>query len=239
MSDDGTTRKVKAVRRKAATPVGEQATRRVKAVKRPPPAPASRGLLPVEALKAKCFRFLETKPAWGFQSDFTTNRYEVQLGDRTPVLYTPRRLSLLPGWRFEVRDLGDVPRFTLSLGLQKLVMRKLTVFTPGGEELGRLEQRFTMMEVKFDLLNPDGSLRFTLYQPAEKYTVYEIRHGDFCVARISKDRAPPMKGLGDLLRFEDAFRVDLESSTLDEVDRVLIIAAAIFMDRVFHTEKNG
>lgn len=229
---------MKAVRRRAATPIAEQATRKVQAVKRKRPAPVSLGLLPDEALKARCFRFLETNLGGGRQSSLTTNRYEVQLDDRTPVLYTPQRFSLLPGWSFEARDLDGVLRFTLSLGLQKLVMRKLTVFTPEGEELGRLEQRFSMMEVKFDILKPDGSLRFTLYQPAEKYTVYEIRAGDFCVARISKDRAPPVEGLRDLLRFEDAFRVDLESTALDEVDRVLIIAAAIFMDRVFHTGKH-
>lgn len=193
------------------------------------------GLLPPEALEQKCFRFLETNLGWGLQTNLTTDRYEVQSRDRTPLLYTPRLFSVLPGWHFEVRDMSDVLRFTLSLGLQKLVMRKLTVFTPEGEELGRLEQRFSLMEVKFDILNPDGSLRFTLYQPAERYTVYEIRDGEFCVARISKDRPPRAKSMRDVMKFEDAFRVDLESSTLDECDRVLIIAAAIFMDRIFHS----
>ena len=193
------------------------------------------GLLPPEALAQKCFRFLETNLGWGLQTNLTTDRYEVQASDRTPLLYTPRLFSVLPGWHFEVRDMSDVLRFTLSLGLQKLVMRKLTVFTPEGEELGRLEQRFSLMEVKFDILNPDGSLRFTLYQPAERYTVYEIREGDFCMARISKDRPPRAESLRDAMKFEDAFRVDLESSTLDERDRVLIIAAAIFMDRIFHS----
>lgn len=231
MGDDGKTRKVKAVRRKTETPVADQATRPVKAVKR---RPRPLGLLPEEALEAKCFRFLETNLGWGLRSSLASDRYEVQLGDRTPVLYTPPRVL---GWRFEVRDLGDGLRFTLSLGLQRLVMRKLTVRTPEGEELGRLEQRFSLMEVKFDILNPDGSLRFTLYQPAEKYTVYEVRDGDFCVARISKDKGPAMKGLRDVLTFADAFRVDLESSRLDERDRVLIIAAAVFMDRVFHTHE--
>lgn len=194
------------------------------------------GLLPEAAMKVTCFRFLETNLGWGMQSDFTTNRYEVQIGsDRTPVLYTPQRFSLVPGWKFEVRDLDDRLRFTLSLGLQKLVMRTLTVRTPEGEDLGRLEQRFSLMEVKFDVLNPDGSLRFTLYQPAEKFTVYEVRDGEFCVARISRDRRPPVKTLREVMSFEDAFRVDLESATLDERDRVLILSAAIFMDRVFHT----
>ena len=163
----------------------------------------------------------------------------IMAGESTPLLYTPRQFSMLPGWHFEVRDMSDVLRFTLTLGLQKLVMRKLTVFTPGGEELGRLEQRFSLMEVKFDVLNPDGSLRFTLYQPGERFTEYEIRDGDFCVARISKDRPAPVEGLRDLMKFEDAFRVDLESSTLDERDRVLIIAAAIFMDRLFQSDDDG
>ena len=238
MSDDETTRKVKSVRRKTQTPVTDQPTRKVKAVQRRP-APRSLGLLPPEALKEKCFRFLETNLGWGLQTSHTPNRYEVQLTDRTPLLYTPRQFSMLPGWHFEVRDMSDVLRFTLTLGLQKLVMRKLTVFTPGGEELGRLEQRFSLMEVKFDVLNPDGSLRFTLYQPGERFTEYEIRDGDFCVARISKDRPAPVEGLRDLMKFEDAFRVDLESSTLDERDRVLIIAAAIFMDRLFQSDDDG
>ncbi len=235
MSDDGTTRKVKPVRRRVATPVAEQATRPVKAVKRRPPAPAPRGLLPAEALQGSCYRFVETNLGWGRKTSLTTNRYEVQLGDRTPVLYTPQRFSLSPGWRFEVRDLRDALRFTLQLGLHKLVMRKLTVRTPGGEVLGRLEQRFSLMEVKFEVLNPDGSLRFTLYQPAEKHTAYDICRGDAWVAHIARDEAPPMVGPGDMLRFEDAFRVDLATSTVDEVDRVLIIAATLFMDRVFHT----
>lgn len=234
MTDDSKTRKVKAVKRK--TPIADQATRRVQAVKRKP-KPVSLGLLPDEAMKGSTYRFLETNMGWGFKSDLLTDRYEVQLGDRTPVLYTPQRWSLFPGWHFEVRDMEGTLRFTLSLGLQKIVMNKLTVYTPDGEELGRLEQRFSLMDVKFDLLNPDGSLRFTLYQPAERYTVYEVKEADFVMARISKDRPAPTKGLKDMMKFEDAFRVDLESSMLDERDRVLIISAAIFMDRVFHTGK--
>lgn len=230
MTDGGKTRKVKAVQRKPS--IADQNTRPVKAVKR---KPRSLGLLPEEALTSKSYRFLETNLGLGFKSDLTTDRYEVQLEDHSAVLFTPQKFSLLPGWYFEVCDMYEVVRFTLSLGLQKLVMRKLTVRTPEGEEIGRLEQRFSMMEVKFDILNPDGSVRFTLFQPAEQFTVYEIRVDEFCVARISKDRPAPMKGVRDVLRFEDAFRVDLESSSLDEVDRVLIIAAAIFMDRVFHT----
>ena len=154
------------------------------------------------------------------------------------MLYARQRFSFFSGWKFEVRDLDDGVRFKLSLGLQKLLMRKLTVSTPEGEELGRFEQRFTLMEVKFDILRPDGSLRFTLYQPAERYTVYEIRDGDFCVARISKDRLPTAQDMPRHLNFKDAFRVDLESTTLDDVDRVLILSAAIFMDRVFHSGKN-
>jgi hypothetical protein len=235
MGDDGKTRKVKAVQRKKATPITEQATREVKAVKRKPPKPESLGLLPEEALSSRVYRFLETNLGWGFKSDLTTDRYEVQLNDRSPVLYTPQRFSLFPGWSFEVRDTSGELRFKLSLGLQRLVMRKLTILTPDDQELGRLEQRFSLMEVKFDILNPDGSVRFTLYQPAEAFTVYEILDQGFCVARISKDQAPERKELRDMASFEDAFRVDLESDTLDEIDRVLIISAAIFMDRVFHT----
>ena len=227
MTDGGKTRNVKAVQRRAKTPVAEQATGPVKAVRR---APKPLGLLPEDALKGSSFRFLETNPGWGIS---TTDRYEVQLADRTPVLYTPQKFSLLPGWHFEVRDMRDALLFTLSLGLKKLVMRKLTVFTPEAEELGRLEQRFSLLEVKFDILNPDGSLRFTLYQPAAKYTSYDIRDGDFQVARIAKDALPPRKARRGMVK--DAFRVDFESSTLDERDRVLIIAAALFMDRVFHT----
>ena len=234
--DDGATRKVKAVKRK--TPIADQATRRVQAVKRKP-KPVSLGLLPEEAMKGSTFRFLETNLGWGFKSDLTTDRYEIQLNDRTPVLQLPPDFSLfLPGWHFDVCDMAGTVRFTLSLGLQKLVMRKLTVCDAEGSELGRIEQRFSLMEVKFDIVNPDGSLRFEIFQPAEKFTVYEIREKDFVIARISKDRPAPMKGIKEVLNFEDAFRVDLESKLIDERDRVLIIAAAIFMDRVFHTTED-
>lgn len=236
MSDDERTRKVKAVHRKPQNTVANEATRPVKAVKR---RATKLGLLPEAALTARAFRFLETNLGWGFESDFTTHRYEVQLDDRTPILQAPPRFSLLPGWRFELLDLADRPRFTLSLGLQKLVMRTLTVLAPDGEVLGRLEQRFSLMDVKFDILNPDGSTHFTLYQPSDVFTRYEVRVRDACVARISKDRPDRTRGFRDMMAFEDAFKVELESSLLDERDRVLLIASAIFMDRVFHTGKRG
>lgn len=83
MADDDATRKVKAVRRRAPTPVADQPTRPVKAVKRRPPRPAPLGLLPEAALEATCFRFLETNLGFGLQSNDTTNRYEVQLESAT------------------------------------------------------------------------------------------------------------------------------------------------------------
>ena len=87
----------------------------------------------------------------------------------------------------------------------------------------------------FDILDPAGALLFKLFQPSEQYTTYEVRSGEVCVARISKDRGPKAKDMRDVLRFEDAFRVDLESSLLDERDRVILISAALFMDRVSQT----
>ena len=236
-SGDEKTRKTKAVRRKPAVAIADQTTRRVKAVKRRAPEreTPSTNLLPPEALKAKSFRFLETNLGFGFQSDLTTDRYEVQLPDCTPLLFTPRRFSLLPGWKFEVRDMHDMPRFSLHLGLHKLVMRRMEVRDPDGVEIVRFEQRFSMLTVEFDILDPDGHLLFKLFQPSSAYTTYEIRSGEAVVARLSKDRRPPVKGLREVVDFVDAFRVDITSSLLDDRDRIVLIAAAIFMDRLYQS----
>lgn len=239
MADDQRTRKVRAVQRKAKAPVADVPTRRVKAVRRkaePNLNAPPEGLLPQEALKAKTFRFVESNNNWG--SGFTTDAYEVQLSDRTPVLRSPRRFEMFPGWRFELRDLEGSLRFTLELGRKKLVLDTLEVTAPDGEVIARIEQRPTLMEVKFDIFDGKGRERFLLFQAAAGYTSYDVLERGFRVARISKDKAPPVKNFFTLDGFVDAFRVDLDSALLDERDRVTLIAAALFMDRIYFTGEN-
>ncbi len=239
MADDEKTRPARAVRRRpAASSIADVPTRKVQAVQRRAPAstPMPRGLLPREASTTRCFRFLETRGL--LQSGFTTDRYDVSDDEGAVFLQVARSFSLFPGRRLELIDLEGNLRFSMIRRRRNLVLNDLDVYAPDELLLARFEQRFTGFEVKFDIFDTDGALRFHLFQPQEVATRFDVLVGETVVATIGKDSRPITDDVVEFLRFVDAFRVDLHSRHLDERDRVILLAAALFLDRVFFTGKN-
>jgi hypothetical protein len=237
--DDEKTKPVRAVQRRAApTPIADLPTGPMRAVKRRSPAPASGpGLLPKEARQETCFHFVERSTV--LRASTTSDRYEVFLRDGRQVLHVPATNQLLKGRRLEFHDEHQRVRFTVVHSLRKLVLNDLAIFDDADAPLGRITQHLTAREVKFDVLDARDALRFTLFQAADEHTRYEVRDGDFVVATLARER-PDTRARGRWAWLTvDAFRVELHSSTLDETDRILLLSAGLFMDRLFSDQEDS
>lgn len=214
------TRLVKAVQRKPAAAVANVETRRVKAVKR-----RAARLLPAALLEANALWFSEVS-----RLNFTGNDYEIGLGPRSPELLAESRLHVFRGWRYDFTEAG-VTRFSMSRKSQLLVFAGLKVFDAEKKVLGEFHQRATGFSVHFDVVDAAGTVRLSVRQPADVWTEFTVWRGDRRLAELFRcDR--PGSSLFEADRVVDAFRLEFHGPT-DEVDRALIIAAGIFLDRLY------
>jgi len=110
----------------------------------------------------------------------------------------------------------------------------------GSEKLGAIQQRFAIFSKKFDLEDPSGKVILYVRSPFFRiwnFPVYSIQAGqDQEVARISKK-------WGGLLReaFTDAdqFKIEFLDPTLSPEQRILLLAAGLFVDLQYFERKAG
>jgi uncharacterized protein YxjI len=214
---------VKAVRKNVA----EEATRPVKAVRRL----ARTGLLPASLLESKRVRFIE----WA-SINFTGNDYEVHDDDGAVALRAESRLHVFRGWRYDFTEDGSV-RFSMSRKTKLLLLDGLKVFDANKRVLAEFQQRVTAFAVHFDVIDEQGTARFVIEQPADAWTRFAVRRGSTQLAAIERDHRV-WDGSLKHLTMRDAFSIWFQAPT-DELDRVLIIAAALFLDRLYFSQNDN
>ncbi|MDP3238093.1 MAG: phospholipid scramblase-related protein [Myxococcales bacterium] len=224
---DQPTRLVKAVARKNTA---DEATRPVKAVRR---REAPR-MLPPSLFEARHVRFVER-----FSLNFTGNDYELEDAAGAIAMRAESRLHVFRGWRYDFTVDGDV-RFSMSRKTKLLLLDGLKVFDAQKRVLGEFQQRPTAFSVHFDVVDGEGQPRFVVQQPSEVWTHFSVRRGTTTLAEIERSHRRWDGSARELVTVEDAFTVEF-TATVDELERVLIIAAALFLDRLYfsHADNSG
>ncbi len=159
--------------------------------------------------------------------------------------FAGRRLIARPRWRlfrsfwkFDfILPTGET-LFSATRGLRWLVLETMTVRDAHGAVLGRFVQRATAMNVHFDVFDAHGEKRMELRQPSDTFTTFWLYASGQEVGRIERRFRTWDGSLKQLLRFEDAFELVALNPALDELDRVLAIAAGLLVDRVFFSGKD-
>lgn len=197
-------------------------TRPVKAVKRR----ATLGLLPAELLSAGSAHFVER-----VSDAFTANDYEIDVGDGGVVMDVVSRLNILRGWSYDFATNGTV-RFSMKRTRQLLVFDGLRVLDANEAVLGELRQQPTAFSVHFDAVDAAGQHRFSVHQPEDEWRRFDLSGPAGQLAVVTRtDRSParrrPKKGTA-----VDAFELAFVGAP-DELDRVLCLAAAVFVDRLY------
>jgi uncharacterized protein YxjI len=98
-----------------------------------------------------------------------------------------------------------------------------------------LQQRFAWLNKKFDFLDTRGRVVMTMTSPLWKIWTFPIKKGDRDVSVIEKKWSGLAK---ELFTDADNFRVRFsESKLLTADDRLLLLAAAVFIDLLYFEAK--
>ncbi|PZU90922.1 MAG: hypothetical protein DCE90_20050 [Pseudanabaena sp.] len=106
----------------------------------------------------------------------------------------------------------------------------LDVFGAGDRPVGSLQQRFAWFNKKFDFLDTRGRVVMTMTSPLWGIWTFPIKKGDRDVSVIEKKWSGFSK---ELFTDADNFRVRFSEAKLTADDRLLLLAAALFIDLLY------
>lgn len=180
---------------------------------------------------------------FGFE---TRNKYEIVAEDGSVVAFAAEQQKGALGFLFR-QWLGHWRSFEIHVfsALRKPVLivrhpfrfffKRLEVCDANGRFLGAIQQRFSILTKKFEVENEAGTVVMQVASPFWKIWTFPFVQNGEEVASVKKKWAGLFsEGFTD----KDNFIVEFGSSRLDEKSRVLVLAAALFIDlRYFETHK--
>lgn len=196
-------------------------------------------------LSAREFRFRqihELAELFGFE---TRNRYALQHTDGRPVAYAAEQQKGF--WGFVSRQfLGHWRRFDIHVYNEKreeaLILKhpfrwffqRLEIFDASGAMIGAIQQRFAFITKSFDVEDARGKVRYQVRSGFFKFWTFELTKHGREVATVRK----VWSGLfTEAFTDKDNFQLLMDGPNLDQEDRILILAAALFVDLQYFERK--
>jgi uncharacterized protein YxjI len=112
-------------------------------------------------------------------------------------------------------------------------LKRLEVLDDGGELLGTVQQRFSLLSKRFDVLNAKGQVIMEVASPIWKRWTFPFTSDGREVARVKKKWSG---FFSEAFTDRDDFAVEY-GSDLSEVERRLVLAAALFVDLAYFERK--
>jgi uncharacterized protein YxjI len=183
----------------------------------------------------------ELAELFGFES---RNKYVIHAGG-TPVGYAAEQgkgaLQTLARWflghyrTFEIQffDLQRVPLFR-AIHPFRFFFRRLDVYLTDGRFVGRIQQRFAFFSKRFDVQAANGEVVLSVSSAFFRPWTFIFRRADRELARIEKKWAG---SLTELFTDADRFRILYPVRELSFEHRLLVLAAAIYVDLQYFEKK--
>lgn len=178
---------------------------------------------------------MELAELFGYE---TRNKYQILDENGQPIGFAAEQQKGF--WNFLVRQfLGHWRRFDILIfdmdrkpvlrvtNRFRWIFQYVEVRRHNGEFLGALEQRFAIFSKKFDVHGPRGEVLMQMRSPLWKIWTFTFFRKEQPVAVIEKKWAGL---LTEAFTDKDKFRVRMDSPTLTETERWLLLAAALFVD---------
>ena len=143
---------------------------------------------------------------------------------------------LLGHWRkFDVHFFNeDKNEFMSAHHPFRFFFQRFEITDIAGEYQGALQQRFSILNKKFDVLDKNHQVIFRMRSPFWKiWTFPFFRHGDE-VARVAKKWTGLM---AEAFTDKDTFVVEYANHSLNQEERLLILATSIFIDLQYFERK--
>jgi uncharacterized protein YxjI len=144
--------------------------------------------------------------------------------------------QFLGHWRtFDITGVDNIDRKVFRAHHPfRWFFRRFDVFGAGDQAIGSLQQQFTWLNKKFDLLDTRGRVLMTMTSPIWKIWTFEVSKGDRQVAVIEKKWSGLVK---EIFTDGDNFRVRYIDSRLTADEKLLLLNAAFFIDLLYFEKK--
>lgn len=180
---------------------------------------------------------------FGFE---TRNKYAISTPDRREVFYAAEQRSGLLGM-LAIYFLGHWRSFDIAFFDQsrqeafrahhpfRFFFQRLEV-SSGGRFIGAIQQRFAFFTKRFDVLDASGNVLFEMKSGLFKLWTFPFFRGDQQVGVIEKKWSGV---LSEMFTDKDNFRVAFQDGGLSTDHRMLMLAAAVFVDLQYFERKSS
>lgn len=178
---------------------------------------------------------------FGFE---TRNKYAISTPDRREVLYAAEQRSGLLG-TLAMMLLGHWRTFDIAFFDQsrnevfrahhpfRFFFQRLEVIA-NGRVVGAIQQRFAFFSKRFDVLDGAGNVLFEMRSGFFRPWTFPFFRGEQKVAVIEKKWSGAFT---ELFTDKDNFRVAFQDPALSSDGRMLVLAAAVFVDLQYFEQK--
>lgn len=183
----------------------------------------------------------QRRELWELAGVETANSYQLLDGTGALIGYAAEEKrgtwgfllrQLLGHWRtFTIRVLDPDQSLLWSIHHPfRLILKRIEVITATGQRLGALQERFTLFSKRFQLEDAAGNRLFEVNSPIWRIRTFDFLRGEVPVARVTNQ----WDGiLTEVFTDRDNFVVEYFDPGLPLVERVLILASAIFVDLLY------
>lgn len=175
----------------------------------------------------------------------TRNKYEIRGEDGTPVGFCAEQQKgflgvlarmMLGHWRtFDLFFFDQERRQVLTAHHPfRILFQRLEVSLPEGRALGALQSRFAVLSKRFDVEDAAGRVVMTVSSPLWRIWTFPFLKDGRPAATVAKKWSGLLaEGFTD----KDRFRVEFEDPSLTADERLLVLAAALFVDLQYFERK--
>ncbi len=207
--------------------------------------PAATQLLADELLKHNRIKLQQIRELAEWIGFETRNKYQLTDKDGEPIGFAAEQQKGILGFLLR-QFLGHWRRFDIHLYNARRehaltlthpfrwFFQRLVVYDESGKMLGALQQRFAIFTKSFDVEDARGKVRYQVRSPIWRIWTFTFTKHGRDVAEVQKR----WSGLfSEVFTDRDNFVLSLHGDNLDSEDRLLILAAALFVDLQYFERK--
>lgn len=181
---------------------------------------------------------------FGFE---TRNRYEITDEQGGSVAYAAEQQKGILGFllrqffghwrRFDIH-LFDTERRPVLIGRHpfRFLFQRLEIFDPAGRAIGAIQQRFSLLSKRFDVVDGRGMTVFETASPFWRIWTFPFLHQGRQLAVVAKQWSGL---LSEAFTDKDNFLVQFDEAGLSNDERLLVLAASVFIDLQYFERKAG
>lgn len=181
---------------------------------------------------------------FGFE---TRNKYQILDANKNPVAYAAEQQKgflgfllrqFLGHWRVYSIHFFNPKREVVMVAHHpfRFYFQRLEIKDHSGRAIGALQKRFSILTKRFDVENANGQFLMEVSSPIWKFWTFPFYVGDKAVAHVRKKWSGVFS---EVFTDRDNFHVEYNSQELNDTQKKLILAAALFIDLQYFENKAG